>query len=207
MAPSLLSFSPLFSSLIILSRLSLSLSFFFPLLLSALKNTLALQSHVIRDGAMTEVPAREVVPGDIIALRLGDLIPADAKLLGLNSTFEVTKTPLAIDESGLTGESLPVEKNKGEIVWSGCIVKQGVMLAIVTKTGSNTFVGRAAHLIATTDEQGHFQKVVQQIGNLLIAITLSAVILIVIVKSAQGKHYDLILDLILSITIAGKAML
>jgi H+-transporting ATPase len=139
--------------------------------LDALKNTLALKSRCWRNGKLVEVESSHLVPGDIISLRLGDIIPADCRLLGIGITGEIADAPLHIDQSGLTGESLPVEKQKGQTAYSSSIVKQGQMLGVVTKTGINTYIGRAANLISITTEEGHFQKIVNSIGNFLIIIT------------------------------------
>ncbi|KAJ3243645.1 hypothetical protein HDU78_000258 [Chytriomyces hyalinus] len=140
--------------------------------LDALKNTLALKSRCWRNGKLVEVDSSTLVPGDIIALRLGDVIPADCRLLGIGVTGEESEGTLQIDQSALTGESLPVQKGKGVTAYSSAIVKQGQMLAVVTKTGINTFIGRAANLISITTEEGHFQKIINSIGNFLVAITL-----------------------------------
>nr|CAG8487716.1 15457_t:CDS:2 [Entrophospora candida] len=148
--------------------------------LDALKQTLALKSKVWRDKQFIEVDVSELVPGDIIGLRLGDIVPADARLLGISVTGGETEGYLSIDQSALTGESLPIEKKKGDTVYSSSIVKQGQMLAVVTKTGANTFIGRAANLISLTVEQGHFQKIVSAIGNFLILITVILVLIILI---------------------------
>ncbi|KAJ3061778.1 hypothetical protein HDU98_002333, partial [Podochytrium sp. JEL0797] len=121
--------------------------------LDALKNTLALRSRVWRNGKLVEVESNTLVPGDIIALRLGDIVPADCRLLGMGVTGEESEGTLQIDQSGLTGESLPVAKGKGTTAYSSAIVKQGQMLAVVTKTGINTFIGRAANLISITTEE------------------------------------------------------
>ena len=91
------------------------------------------------------------MPGDIISVKLGDIIPADARLL--------EGDPLKIDQSALTGESLPVSKNSGDEVFSGSTVKQGEIEAIVIATGVHTFFGKAAHLVDSTNQVGHFQKV------------------------------------------------
>jgi H+-transporting ATPase len=139
--------------------------------LDALKNTLALKSRTWRNGKLVEVESNLLVPGDVIALRLGDIIPADARLLGVGVTGEITEGALQIDQSALTGESLPVSKGKGSTAYSSSIVKQGQMLGVVTKTGIHTYIGRAANLIAVTHEEGHFQKIVNAIGNFLIIIT------------------------------------
>ena len=140
--------------------------------IGALRSSLALSSKVVRSGHVVEVPARDLLPGDILSLRLGDIVPADCELLGLNSNFEETKMELSVDQSALNGESLPASKKKGDSCWSGSIVKQGQMLAIVTHTGADTFLGRAAHLIAITQDSGHFQAVITKIGNFIIFITL-----------------------------------
>ncbi|CAG8625549.1 21795_t:CDS:2 [Cetraspora pellucida] len=154
--------------------------------LDALKQTLALKAKAWRDGQFVEVDTAELVPGDVIGLRLGDIVPADARLLGLDVTGNETDAHLSIDQSALTGESLPVDKGKGATVYSSSIVKQGQMLAVVTKTGGDTFVGRAANLISITVEQGHFQKIVNAIGNFLILIT---VVLVVIIFIYQMLHF------------------
>lgn len=158
--------------------------------LDALKNTLALKSKCWRDGKLHELDTSQLVPGDIIILRLGDIVPADARLLGLGATGQATEGDLLIDQSALTGESLPVSKAKNDVVYSSSVVKQGQMLAVVTKTGANTFIGRAANLIAITNEEGHFQKIVNQIGNFLILITVAMVIVIFGVLLAKRLRDD-----------------
>ncbi|KAG0375933.1 hypothetical protein BGX24_008491, partial [Mortierella sp. AD032] len=103
--------------------------------LDALRQTLALKTRCWRDGHLVELDVNVLVPGDIIVLRLGDIIPADGRLLGIGATGEATEGDLLIDQSALTGESLPVAKNKGKTVYSSSIVKQGQQMAVVTKTG------------------------------------------------------------------------
>ncbi|KAI9096665.1 hypothetical protein DFS34DRAFT_581197 [Phlyctochytrium arcticum] len=146
--------------------------------LDALKNTLALQCRAWRNSTLVEVESRLLVPGDIIAIRLGDIIPADCRLLGVGVTGEETEGALQIDQAALTGESLPVSKGKGAIAYSSSICKQGQMLGVVTKTGINTYIGRAANLISITQDEGHFQKVINHIGNFLIVVSLVMVIII-----------------------------
>ncbi|CAO3650557.1 unnamed protein product [Mucor hiemalis] len=150
--------------------------------LDALRQTLALKTRAWRDGELVEVNVKELVPGDIIVLRIGDIVPADAHLLGLGVNGEESLNELQIDQSALTGESLPVSKKKGSTVYSSSIVKQGQNLAVVTKTGVNTYIGRAANLIAITAEEGHFQKVIGKIGNVLIFSTVILVLIVLIYK-------------------------
>ncbi|CAG8533485.1 3442_t:CDS:10 [Dentiscutata erythropus] len=133
--------------------------------LEALKQSLALKTKAMRDGKLIELDAAELVPGDIITLRIGNIVPADAKLLGVNISGSETSEYLMVDQSALTGESLPAHRNKGDLVYSSSIIKQGQMLAIVAKTGKDTYIGRAATLMNAAVDQGHFQKVVNKIGT------------------------------------------
>ena len=142
--------------------------------LEALKNQLALKARVLRDGQWREIDAAELVPGDVIRLRLGDIIPADAKL--------IEGDYLAIDQSALTGESLPVNKKLGEIAYSGSITKQGEMVALVTATGGDTFFGRTARLVEDAGAVSHFQKAVLAIGDYLIYLSLALVAVLIIVQ-------------------------
>eukprot|EP00842_Homolaphlyctis_polyrhiza_P001220 jgi/Hompol1/2099/HPOL_002181-RA len=166
--------------------------------LDALKNTLALKSRTWRNGELVEIESALLVPGDVIALRLGDIIPADCRLLGIGVTGNATEGTLQIDQAALTGESLPVNKGKGAIAYSSSIVKQGQQLAVVTKTGPHTFIGRAAGLIAITSEEGHFQKIINQIGNFLILVTIVMVVIIMIinmtVKQIQDENFNVVTE-------------
>ncbi|KAJ1659708.1 hypothetical protein IWQ61_001261 [Dispira simplex] len=168
--------------------------------LDALKNTLALKSKVWRNEELVEIDSVDLVPGDIIVLRLGDIVPADGRLLGLGATGEETEGHLQIDQSALTGESLPIDKSKNDIVYSSSIVKQGQMLAVVMKTGEHTFIGRAANLISVTTEAGHFQKIVNRIGNFLVVITVVMVIVLFIFLLLR-KGTDKVLDVLRSVLV------
>ncbi|KAJ4831274.1 ATPase 8, plasma membrane-type, partial [Turnera subulata] len=118
---------------------------------AALMAGLAPKTKVLRDGKWSEQEAAILVPGDMISIKLGDIVPADARLL--------EGDPLKIDQSALTGESLPVTKNPGAEVFSGSTCKQGEIEAVVIATGVHTFFGKAAHLVDSTNNVGHFQKV------------------------------------------------
>jgi H+-transporting ATPase len=153
--------------------------------LEALKSQLALNARVLRDGKWIEMMARYLVPGDVIRIRAGDIIPADAKL--------VEGDYLDIDQSALTGESLPVTKKAGEIAYSGSIAKQGEMVALVTATGGGTFFARTAKLVETAGAVSHFQKAVMRIGDFLIFIALGlSIILIVVELEREAPVMDLI---------------
>jgi len=120
--------------------------------IEALKAKLAINARVKRDGKWINPPARELVPGDIIRMRLGDIVPADARLLDGD--------PVEVDQSALTGESLPAERKSGDAVFSGSIIRQGEIGAMVYATGTNTYFGKTAQLVQEAHTVSHFQKAV-----------------------------------------------
>jgi H+-transporting ATPase len=162
--------------------------------IAALKQKLALQARVLRDGRWSTLPARELVPGDIVRLRLGDIIPADARLL--------EGDPLQIDQSALTGESLPVTRQSGEDVYSGAVIKQGEIDAQVTAIGKDTYFGKTAHLVETAHTTSHFQRAILKIGNFLIIIALVLVTLILAVALLRGDQLITTLQFALVLTVA-----
>ncbi|MBW2010689.1 MAG: plasma-membrane proton-efflux P-type ATPase [Deltaproteobacteria bacterium] len=170
----------------------------------ALKKKLALKSRALRDNIWQEVDAKELVPGDFIRLRLGDIIPADTKL------FEGDY--LSVDQSALTGESLPVSKQTGDVAYSGSVAKQGEMVGLVTATGNNTYFGKTAELVASAKSASHFQKAVLQIGDYLIYLSLGLVALLILVQLHRGApllelvQFALIL-IVASIPVAMPAVL
>ncbi|ESW07792.1 hypothetical protein PHAVU_010G159400 [Phaseolus vulgaris] len=163
---------------------------------AALMAGLAPKTKVLRDGKWMEEEAAILVPGDIISIKLGDIVPADARLLDGD--------PLKIDQSALTGESLPVTKNTGDEVFSGSTVKQGELEAVVIATGVHTFFGKAAHLVDSTNQEGHFQKVLTAIGNFCIcSIALGMVIEIIVMYPIQHRPYRKGIDNLLVLLIGG----
>ena len=162
--------------------------------LEALKSQLALQARAKRDGKWQEVEAKSLVPGDVIRIRLGDVIPADAKL--------AEGDYLSVDQAALTGESLPVSKSLGEDIFSGSAVKQGEMVAVVTATGANTFFGRTAKLVGSAGNVSHFQKAVMRIGNFLIILAVGLAILLSTMQIVRGEHFLEVLEFVLILVIA-----
>ncbi|MGD8854062.1 MAG: plasma-membrane proton-efflux P-type ATPase [Gammaproteobacteria bacterium] len=162
--------------------------------LAALKQQLALKARALRDGRWQQIDATGLVPGDVIRLRLGDIIPADAKL------FEGDY--LAVDQSALTGESLPVTKKSGEVAYSGSSAKQGEMLALVTATGGDTFFGRTARLVEGAGAVSHFQKAVLAIGDYLIYLSLALVSLLILVQLFRHAPLFELVQFALILTVA-----
>lgn len=162
--------------------------------IAALKKRLALNAKVYRDGNWKSIPARELVPDDLVRLRLGDIVPADAKLLNGD--------PLEIDQSALTGESLPVTRKSSELVYSGSIVKQGEADALVQATGANTYFGKTAQLVKQAHTTSHFQQAILKIGNYLIFLALVLVVLILGVAFSRGDPLLTTIEFALVLTIA-----
>ncbi|XP_050217202.1 plasma membrane ATPase 4 isoform X2 [Mercurialis annua] len=163
---------------------------------AALMAGLAPKTKVLRDSRWTEQEAAILVPGDIISIKLGDIIPADARLLDGD--------PLKVDQSALTGESLPVTKNPSDEVFSGSTCKQGEIEAVVIATGVHTFFGKAAHLVDSTNQVGHFQKVLTSIGNFCIcSIAVGIVIELIVMYPIQHRKYRDGIDNLLVLLIGG----
>ncbi|CAI0555873.1 unnamed protein product [Linum tenue] len=163
---------------------------------AALMAGLAPKTKVLRDGKWSEQDAAVLVPGDIISIKLGDIVPADARLL--------EGDPLKIDQSALTGESLPVTRHPGDEVFSGSTCKQGELEAVVIATGVHTFFGKAAHLVDSTNQVGHFQQVLTAIGNFCIcSIAIGIVIEIVVMYPIQHRPYRQGIDNLLVLLIGG----
>jgi H+-transporting ATPase len=162
--------------------------------IAALKAKLAINARVKRDGKWITPPARELVPGDVIRLRLGDIVPADARLLDGD--------PVEVDQSALTGESLPAERKSGEAVFSGSIIRQGEIGALVYATGGKTYFGKTAQLVQEAHTISHFQKAVLKIGNYLIILAVALVAIIITVAIFRGDPILTTLQFALVLTVA-----
>ncbi|WP_322782504.1 plasma-membrane proton-efflux P-type ATPase [Synechococcus sp. CBW1107] len=162
--------------------------------IAALKAKLAIKAQVKRDGQWTSVESRELVPGDVIHVRLGDIVPADARLLD--------GEPLQVDQSALTGESLPATRRCGEAVFSGSIIRRGEIDAMVYATGANTYFGKTAELVQAAHSVSHFQQAVLKIGNVLILLALALVTVIIAVAVLRGDPLLTTLQFALVLTVA-----
>jgi H+-transporting ATPase len=162
--------------------------------IAALRANLAIKARVRRDGKWTTLPARELVPGDLVRVRIGDIIPADARLL--------EGDPVEVDQSTLTGESLPVTRKTGDTVYSGSVLKQGELDAVVSATGQSTYFGKTAHLVETAHTESHFQQALLKIGDYLIVFALILVSVILLVALFRGDKMITTLQFALVLTIA-----
>lgn len=163
--------------------------------IEALKDKLSPDTIVLRNGTRKKLSAKELVPGDIIILKIGNIIPADAIMLD--------DEHISADESSLTGESLPVDKEGGDRVCSGTGVKRGEAKAVVVATGNRTRFARTVELVEEAEEKSHFQKAVLRIGYFLIGITAVLVMGIVIAGILREEKIIDVLLFAMVITIAG----
>jgi H+-transporting ATPase len=162
--------------------------------IAALRARLAIKARVKRDGVWVAPPASQLVPGDAIRLRLGDIVPADARLLAGDD--------VSVDQSALTGESLPATKQAGDAVFSGSILRRGEIGAIVYATGTKTYFGKTAELVETAVTVSHFQKAVLRIGDYLIILAVALVSMIIAVGIYRGEPVLAVVQFALVLTVA-----
>ncbi len=146
--------------------------------IEVLKKHLALKARVLRDGEWRTLQARFLVPGDVVRVRIGDIVPADIEILDGKSEF---------DESALTGESLPVEKKAGDTIYSGSICRRGEIVGVVKATGEKTYFGKTAKLVEEVREGSRFQKVILKIGNYLIVLAIAVILVVILVSISRNE--------------------
>ncbi len=161
--------------------------------IAALKERLAKRARARRDGAWADVPAEQIVPGDLLTVARGAVVPADGAILA--GTAQV-------DESALTGESLPIDKERGEDLFSGTVVSRGAPRLRVLATGARTEFGRTAELTEEGPEESHFQAAIFSIGKYLIGIAMALIAVIVVVSLLRGTSVSETLEFALVVTIA-----
>jgi H+-transporting ATPase len=158
--------------------------------LDLLKKRLAVKARVLRDGQWVVRDARELVPGDTIGIGLGDLAPADAKLLGDGE--------VSVDQSALTGESLPVTVRESGIVYSSSVIKRGEAKCIVVNTGANTYFGKTAELVRMAKPVSHQEQIMMAVVKYSMYMSLAA--LIIVVADATLVHADILSMLDIALT-------
>ncbi len=162
--------------------------------IAALKQGLAGSARARRDGRWVTVAVRELVPGDVLRVRLGDVLPADLRVLD--------DADLEVDQSALTGESLSVHRRRGEPLYSGSVLVRGEADAVVYATGADSYFGKTTALVETAGTVSHFQRAVLRIGNYLIVLAVALVGLTVVVSLIRGNPVLQTLEFALVVTIA-----
>lgn len=146
---------------------------------AALKESLAAKANVKRDNVFKIIDARELVPGDLINIKLGDIVPADVKLMEDGGEMEV-------DQAALTGESLPITAYPGDSLKMGSTIKRGENEAHVEYTGANTFFGKAASMVNSVEQKGRFQIVLFRVTMFLLLVAALAVAVILVYLLVNG---------------------
>jgi H+-transporting ATPase len=145
----------------------------------ALKQRLQLKARVLRDGVWQTLNAAEVVPGDVIRARLGDFVPADFKILDAEAT---------VDQSAITGESLPIDKKTGDIVYSGSLVRKGEVTGVVNATGIHTYFGKTAQLVQLAKPKLHMEEVISSLMKWLLVLVVSLLVITAVVSWVRGVN-------------------
>ena len=159
----------------------------------ALKQKLQLQARVLRDGVWETVNAAEIVPGDVIRVRLGDFVPADFKILDAEAT---------VDQSAITGESLPIEKKTGDLVYSGSVVRKGEVTGLVTATGVHTYFGKTTQLVQLAKPKLHMEEVISSLMKWLLVLVVSLLLVAAIVSWLRGLNLLDVLSLALVLLVS-----
>lgn len=149
--------------------------------LAVLSQALAPTAKVVRSGSLTQIDATLLVPGDVVKLSIGDIVPADCIVLD--------KTYIEVDQSAITGESFSISATKGESLCSGAVIIKGAVYATVTHIGINTSLGKSVELVAKAEQEkeSHFQIAIVKIGKFLIIFSLVLIVLTGIVLFVRGN--------------------
>ena len=140
--------------------------------LELLKKRLSAKTRVLRDAQWTSVDAKEIVPGDIITVGLGDIVSADVKI--------VSDSTLSVDQSALTGESLPVTLQKSSLAYSGSIIKRGEAQGVVLNTGPRTYFGKTVELVGTARARSHQQQIMMAVVKYMMYVSMAAIVVVVV---------------------------
>ena len=140
--------------------------------LELLEKKLSITTKILRDRKWIIKNIKEIVPGDIVSVGLGDIVPADGKIL--------SDSIITLDQSALTGESLPVDANKGALIYSGSIVKNGKAQVVIVNTGANTFFGKTIELVKTAGPKSHQEKIMLSVIKYMLFISLAVLVFITI---------------------------
>jgi plasma-membrane proton-efflux P-type ATPase len=151
-----------------------------------LQSKLQIQTRTLRNGKWSDLPARELVPGDVVRLRMGDFVPADLKIISGDIT---------VDQSSLTGESKEKSCTAGDEVYSASIVRQGEFEGLVAFTGIKTFYGRTIELVQKSRPKLHMEEVVSKLVKWLFAVVGAVVLLVIAVGIFRGTSMIEILPL------------
>jgi H+-transporting ATPase len=160
---------------------------------AALQQQLQVLVRVLRNGNWIRLPSKELLPGDVVRLRMGDFLTAD---------MELKEGELKVDKSALTGESALIENKPGETVFAGSIAKAGEATAVVTATGTQTFYGKTANLVLKASHKMHMEEVVAKVVRMLFFAVISVLVITTLIGLLIGQSFITILPLILILLVS-----
>lgn len=161
--------------------------------LELLQKRLAVQSKVLRDGAWGLIPADQLVPGDFVHLQMGDLVPAD---------IAIREGEILVDQSALTGESVPVEADQGKNVYAGSLVKRGEASGEVAATGQRTYFGKTAELVRSARTASHLENIIFAIVKYLVTMDTALALAVFLYAAFAGMPLAEALPFILILLVA-----
>ena len=159
----------------------------------ALKQKLQLQTRALRDGSWSTISAAGLVPGDIIRVRSGDLVPADLKIID---------TELTVDQSAITGESMPLEKKKSDLIFSGSLIRKGEATGVVTSTGVHTYFGKTTQLVQLAKPKLHMETVITGLMKWLLVLVISLLAIAFVISWIRGINLLDVLSLALILLVS-----
>ncbi|MCL5281041.1 MAG: cation-transporting P-type ATPase [Planctomycetes bacterium] len=158
--------------------------------LELLKNRLSTKTRVLRDAQWTSVEAREIVPGDVITVALGDIVSADVQI--------ISDSTLSVDQSALTGESLPVALQRSSLAYSGSIIKRGEAQGVVLNTGPHTYFGKTVELVGTARALSHQQQIMMAVVKYMMYVSVTAMGMVLLVFANDFVTMSLATDRVTS---------
>ena len=159
----------------------------------ALKQKLQLKTRVLREGLWSTISASELVPGDIIRIRSGDLVPSDLKIISAETT---------VDQSAITGESMPLEKKKSDLVFSGSMIRKGEATGVVTSTGAHTYFGKTTQLVQLAKPKLHMETVISGLMKWLLILVVGLLAIAFAVSWIRGINLLIMLSLALILLVS-----
>ena len=159
----------------------------------ALKQKLQLQARVLRDGLWSTISAIELVPGDIIRIRSGDLVPSDLKIID---------TEITVDQSAITGESMPLEKKKSDLVFSASMIRKGEATGVVISTGAHTYFGKTTQLVQFAKPKLHMETVISGLMKWLLILVVTLLAIAFAVSWIRGINLLVMLSLALILLVS-----
>jgi len=159
----------------------------------SLRQRLRIQSRVKRDGAWTLVPSRELLPGDMIRVRMGDIVAADAKIIDGS---------LDVDQSALTGESVTATKSSGDVIFTGSIADRGEATAIVVATGRNTRFGKTVELVDLAKPKLHMEATVAKVTRNLAKVSMVGIVVAAVYALMKGIPPAVFLPMLVVLLVA-----